>query len=54
MNRITAIVLFIVGAIVEATGLVALQSGVKADIPFNFTVGEKSLPASDYIISSAN
>ena len=52
MKRISAIALSTVVAIAASTGLSAQQPGVKADIPFNFTVGEKSMPSGEYIITS--
>jgi hypothetical protein len=54
MKRISAITLFTIGAIATAAGLVAQQPAVKADIPFNFIAGEKSMPAGEYTISSPN
>jgi len=51
MKRISAIALFTIVTLAAGTTLVAQQPGVKANIPFNFTVGEKSLPAGEYTIS---
>jgi hypothetical protein len=51
MKRISAIALFTIAILAAATGLVAQEPAVKANIPFNFTVGETSMPAGEYIIS---
>ena len=52
MKRISAIALFTFATLAATTGLFAQAPGVKANIPFNFTVGEKWLPAGEYTISS--
>jgi hypothetical protein len=52
MKRISAIALFTIATLAASTGLVAQQPAVKANIPFNFTVGEQSMPAGDYTITS--
>jgi hypothetical protein len=54
MNRINVFALFTITTLAAATGLVAQEPAVKANIPFNFTVGDTSLPAGEYIISSNN
>jgi hypothetical protein len=54
MKRISAIALFTIVTLAAATGLVAQEPAVKANIPFNFTVGDKSMPAGEYTISSPN
>jgi hypothetical protein len=51
MKRINAIALFTIATLAVATGLVAQEPAVKANIPFNFTVGDTSMPAGEYIIS---
>jgi hypothetical protein len=51
MKRISAIALFTIAILAAATGLVAQEPAVKANIPFNFTVGETSMPAGEYIVS---
>ena len=51
MKRISAIALFTIATLAAATGLAAQESAVKANIPFNFTVGDTSMPAGEYIIS---
>jgi hypothetical protein len=52
MKRISAIAMFTIATLAASTGLVAQQPAVKANIPFNFTVGEQAMPAGEYIISS--
>jgi len=52
MKRISEIALFTIVTLAATTGLVAQQPAVKANIPFNFTVGDKSMPAGEYTISS--
>jgi hypothetical protein len=52
MKRISAICLFTLATLAATTGLFAQAPAVKANIPFNFTVGEKWLPAGEYTISS--
>jgi hypothetical protein len=52
MKRISAIALLTVGILAASTGLVAQERVVTANIPFNFTVGEKGMPAGEYTISS--
>ena len=54
MKRISAIALFTIATLAVATGLVAQEPAVKANIPFNFTVGETSMPAGEYIISRSD
>lgn len=51
MKRINAIALFTIATLAAATGLVAQELAVKANIPFNFTVGDTSMPAGEYTIS---
>ncbi|MGA2048539.1 MAG: hypothetical protein ABSG96_12640 [Terracidiphilus sp.] len=52
MKRISAMALFTIATLVAATGLLAQQPALKADIPFNFTVGDTSMPAGEYTITS--
>jgi flagellar motor protein MotB len=54
MKRISAIALFTIATLAASTGLFAQQAAVKANIPFNFTVGEQSMPAGEYTITSPN
>jgi hypothetical protein len=51
MKRISVIALFTIATLAAAPGLVAQEPAVKANIPFNFTVGDTSMPAGEYIIS---
>ena len=50
MKRITAITLLALAGII-GTGKALAQSGVNATVPFNFTVGNKALPAGTYWIT---
>jgi hypothetical protein len=52
MKRISAIALFSIATLAAANGLFAQESAVKANIPFNFTVGNQSMPAGEYTIST--
>lgn len=52
MKQISAFALFTVVAVAASSPLVAQQPVVKANIPFNFTVGDQSMPAGEYTISS--
>ena len=52
MKRISAITLLTIATLASSTGLFAQQPAVEANIPFNFTVGDQSMPAGEYIISS--
>jgi hypothetical protein len=54
MNNISAITLLTIASLASATGLAAQEPRVKANIPFNFTVGDKSMPAGEYTISSSD
>ena len=51
MNRIQAIFLLTMAS-VAATGAIAQQPTLKANIPFDFTVGNTLLPAGEYTITS--
>ena len=51
MKRITAIALFSIVSLATSIGAVA-QQGMKANIPFDFTVGNTKLPAGEYSITS--
>ena len=51
MKRITAIALFSIASLATSIGAVA-QQGMKANIPFDFTVGNTKLPAGEYRITS--
>lgn len=52
MKRISAFALFTIVAVAASIPLAAQQPVVKANIPFNFTVGDQSMPAGEYTISS--
>jgi hypothetical protein len=51
MKRITATALFTLAALVTAGGVMAQGRAVRATVPFDFTVGDKLLPAGTYEIS---
>jgi hypothetical protein len=51
MKRITAIALFSIASLATSIGAVA-QQGMKANIPFDFTVGNTKMPAGEYKITS--
>ncbi|MBV8438053.1 MAG: hypothetical protein JOY95_11120 [Silvibacterium sp.] len=51
MKRITTTALFTLAALVTAGGAAAQDRAVRATVPFDFTVGEKLLPAGNYEIS---
>jgi len=52
MKRIIAIALFAASSLAAAGNLSAQEHMVKANIPFDFTVSNKVLPAGTYTISS--
>lgn len=52
MKRIIAIALFAASSLAAAGNLSAQDHMVKANIPFDFTVSDKVLPAGAYTISS--
>jgi hypothetical protein len=52
MNRISAIGLLTIASLATCTGAIAQQPAVKANIPFDFTVGNTWMPAGEYTISS--
>ena len=52
MKRISAIALFAAATFIAAGSALAQNSSVKATIPFNFKVGNSTLPAGTYTISS--
>jgi hypothetical protein len=51
MKRITSTALFTLAALVTTAGAMAQGRAVRATVPFNFTVGDKLLPAGTYEIS---
>ena len=52
MNRISAISLLTIGSLASCAGAIAQQPAMKANIPFNFTVGNTWMPAGEYTISA--
>lgn len=50
MNRITAIAFLAIANFAMAGTSFAQSTGVRADVPFDFNVGNKLLPAGTYII----
>ena len=52
MNRISVIGLLSIAALATCTGAIAQQPAVKANIPFDFRVGDTWMPAGEYTISS--
>jgi hypothetical protein len=52
MKRIPAIGLLTIAWLATCTGAIAQQPTLKANIPFNFTVGNTWMPAGEYTISS--
>jgi hypothetical protein len=53
MKRITAIALFTIAGFVIAGSALAQNRAVRADVPFDFTVGDKLLPPGTYEITTA-
>jgi hypothetical protein len=52
MNRISAITLLTLASVATCTGAIAQDPSLKANIPFDFTVGNTWMPAGEYTISS--
>ena len=52
MKRITAIAFFVLAALVTAGSAMAQDHAVKANVPFDFTVGNAHVPAGTYTILS--
>jgi len=52
MNRISAVTLLAVASLATCGRAIAQQPIIKANIPFNFTVGNTWMPAGEYTISS--
>ena len=52
MKRITALALFTIASLASYTATTAQQPGMRAKIPFDFTVGNTWLPAGEYTINS--
>ena len=53
MKRITAIALFALATLVAGSAM-AQEHAVKANVPFDFTVGNAHVPAGTYTISSTS
>jgi hypothetical protein len=51
MNRIRTALLGL-GLLFAVSGVQAQENGVKADIPFDFTVGNQVLPAGEYLVTA--
>ena len=54
MKRITATALFTLAALVTAGGALAQGRAVRATVPFDFTIGDKLLPAGNYEITKVS
>jgi hypothetical protein len=52
MKRISALSLLIVAFLSTASAVLSQESGLKANIPFNFAVGDTWMPAGEYKISA--
>lgn len=52
MNRISAIALLATASVATCAGAMAQQPGLRANIPFDFTVGNTWMPAGEYTITS--
>lgn len=52
MKRIVAIALFLTASLMVTRNASAQNHAVKANVPFNFTVNDTTLPAGEYIIAS--
>jgi hypothetical protein len=46
-------ILFVLAAILLVPAARAQQNGVKADVPFDFVVGNRAYPAGEYILKAA-
>jgi hypothetical protein len=54
ITSITSIALFALVSLVTVGSISAQERAVKANVPFDFTVGDKLLPAGTYMISTEN
>lgn len=52
MNRISAIALFAIASLGTCSGAFAQDRALKANIPFDFAVGDTWMPAGEYTIST--
>jgi hypothetical protein len=54
MKRNTILPLLVLSLVGAANTLQAQQHGLKVTVPFDFTVGNKTLPADSYIVTSTS
>ena len=52
--KILRSILFVLAVILLATTARAQQNAVKADVPFDFTVGDRAYPAGEYTLKSTS
>ena len=52
MNRISAISMLTIASLASCTGASAQEPAMKANIPFNFTIGNTWMPAGEYTVTS--
>jgi len=52
MNKISAVTLLAIASLAACGSAIAQGSNIKANIPFDFTVGNTWMPAGEYTISS--
>jgi hypothetical protein len=52
MNRFSAIALLAIASVATCIGAMAQQPGLKANVPFDFAIGDTWMPAGEYTISS--
>ena len=52
MNRISTVTLLAIASLAACGSAIAQGSNIKANIPFDFTVGNTWMPAGEYTISS--
>jgi hypothetical protein len=52
MKRISALALLAIASMAACTGAIGQQPAIKANIPFDFTVGNNWMPAGEYTITS--
>ena len=53
MNRISAIAILAIASVATCAGAMAQEPGLRANIPFDFTVGNTWMPAGEYTITSS-
>ncbi len=54
MKKFAGIALLAIASLATASNALAWDEAVSANVPFNFTAGNKQLPSGSYIISSAS